>query len=474
VRTQARAPSVWALPSAGKPYGDVIETPARVIGGRYRLDKLIERNERVDVWEGHDNVLTRPVTIKVLHPALAQDGSFRSHFREESVAAARLSHPNVVATFDTGEESGTVFVVTELVRGRSLADTLAADGPRVPTEAVTIADQIAAALEHGHRAGLVHGAVAPASVFLCDDGLGGTRVKVADFGIAPAGGAGAGDDVRALGAVLYEMLAGQPPAREGGAETPRPRKLRSGIPKPLDTLAMRALGAEPRHRFRSAFDFRRSLAALDLGPDDAEPLAGGPPTPAAGTPAARRVVRRTWVPLVVFVVLAAGAAALVTSVMGRGGSGDGSSTSQTAPGRPLQVSARSFDPEANPATENEERARFAVDGNPATSWATERYRSAHFGRLKNGVGLILTLSGSQRLSRLEVDSSSRNWSAAVYVAAGPKAHLADWGKPVDTRTGVSGRQIFNLASRKGGAVLLWVTDPGSSNQFEVNELALRS
>ncbi len=224
----------------------MIETPARVIGGRYRLDKLIERNERVDVWEGHDNVLTRPVTVKVLHPALAQNPDFLGRFRQESVTAARLAHPNVVATFDTGEESGTVYVVTELVRGRSLADELAADGAKPPPEAITIADQVAAALEHGHRAGLVHGAVAPASIFLCDDGLGGARVKLADFGIAPAdGGGGPGEDVKALGAVLYEMLCDQPPARGPGVEIVRPRKLRAGIPKPLETLTL------PRARRRT-------------------------------------------------------------------------------------------------------------------------------------------------------------------------------------------------------------------------------
>jgi hypothetical protein len=412
--------------------------------------------------------------VKVLHPDLARDATFRAAFHQECVAAARLAHPNVVATYDTGEEAGTVYVVTELVRGTSLADALATGGPKPAPDAVVIADQVAAALEHGHRAGLVHGAVAPGSIFLTDDGMGGTRVKLADFGIAPAGSSGGpGADVRALGSVLYEMLCDQPPVRDGTGDLPRPRKLRSGIPKPLDTLTMRALADDPRQRFRSAFDFRRSLAALDLGPDDAEPMLDPRATPPAGSPAPARVRRRTWVPLVVFVVLAGIGAGLVLWVMGRGTNGRAPVAGSDA-GTAITVSAaHSFDPEATPPTENEERVRFAVDGNGATSWTTERYRGAHFAGLKHGLGIVLQLDRESRLSRLEVDTPSRNWSAAVYVAASPHAKLADWGSPVAERKGVSGKQFFNLQSAKGRAVLLWITDPGSSNQLTVDELVLR-
>jgi hypothetical protein len=384
----------------------------------------------------------------------------------------------VVSTYDTGEEGGNVFVVTELVRGLSLADTLAADGAKPPADAANIADQVAAALEHGHRAGLVHGAVAPASIFLCDDGLGGTRVKLADFGIAPAGSGGGGpaDDVRALGAVLYEMLCDQPPARDAGGEVVKPRKLRAGIPKPLDALTMRALAADPRNRFRSAFDFRRSLAAIDLGPDDAEPMVSPMATPPRGmSPAARRA-RRTWVPLVVFVLLAGVAAALVTWVMGRGHTGSPSPQPAAVGGGGAVAIAEihTFDPAANPPTENEERVRNVLDHNPATIWATERYFGPHFGGLKSGVGIVLRLTKEQRLNGLTVDARSRNWSAAVYVASAPKSRLADWGKPVAPEaTGLGDRAIFNLQSTKGGAVLLWITDPGTSNQLEISELVLR-
>jgi eukaryotic-like serine/threonine-protein kinase len=410
----------------------------------------------------------------VLHAALAQDHGFRERFRQESVAAARLSHPNIVSTYDTGDEAGTIYIVTEMVKGRPIADVLANDGPLPPAQAAVIADQVAAGLEHAHRAGMIHGAVSTGNVFVSDDGVGGTRVKLADFGIAPAGAApsGASEDVRSLGAVLYEMLCDHKPRPEADGEPVRPRKLRAGIPKPLEVLTMRALSQDPRQRFRSAFDFRRSLAALDLGPDDAVPYVARVATPPAGVPAAARRARRTWVPLVIFVVLAAAAAGGVTWIMGRGNGKPATGPSVPAGSTVAVASVSSYDPEATPSTENEERARFAVDGNPATSWTTERYHGAHFGRLKTGVGLILRLSGEHRLSRLEVRSTTRNWSAEVYVAPSAKTRLSDWGRPVAERTGVSGETTFNLQSRKGAAVLLWITDPGQTYQLEVSELVL--
>jgi hypothetical protein len=174
----------------------------------------------------------------------------------------------------------------------------------------------------------------------------------------------------------------------------------------------------------------------------------------------------------VFVVLAAGAAALVTSVMGRSGRGVGGTP--TATGAAIVIaSVDSFDPEANPPTENQDEVRLAVDGNTATAWHTERYKAAHFGNLKKGLGIIVRLTKEQRLNGLTVESSSKNWSAAVYVAGSAKTRLADWGKPVDEKKDINGRGIFNLGSTKGGAVLLWITDPGRSNQLEITELGLR-
>src|SRR5690349_1121873 len=109
------------------------------------------------VWEGHDEVLARPVAVKVLHPHLADDRVFQERFRREAVAAARLSHPNVVATFDAGTAAnGTAYIVMELVRGTTLRRLLSERRQLPPIVAVGIAVQITDALAHAHANGLVH------------------------------------------------------------------------------------------------------------------------------------------------------------------------------------------------------------------------------------------------------------------------------------------------------------------------------
>lgn len=92
----------------------------RVLIGRYRTVRLIARGGMAEVWEGYDDVLARPVAIKVLLPHLAADDAFVERFRREAIAAARLAHPSIVATFDTGTDGDVAFIVMELVRGKTL------------------------------------------------------------------------------------------------------------------------------------------------------------------------------------------------------------------------------------------------------------------------------------------------------------------------------------------------------------------
>src|SRR6202034_722485 len=104
-----------------------------------------------EVWEGYDEVLSRPVAVKVLHGHLAGDGIFLERFRREAVTAARLAHPGVVATFDTGIDQGTAYIVMEWVRGQTLRELLTQRGPLEPWLAVAIARQIADALVYAHQ-----------------------------------------------------------------------------------------------------------------------------------------------------------------------------------------------------------------------------------------------------------------------------------------------------------------------------------
>src|SRR5260221_423470 len=106
-----------------------------VFNGRYELHRRIARGGMADVFLARDQLLDRPVAVKVLFPEFATDRSFVERFRREAQSAANLNHPNIVAVFDWGEEQATYFIVMEYVEGRSLADILRSEGPLHPTRA---------------------------------------------------------------------------------------------------------------------------------------------------------------------------------------------------------------------------------------------------------------------------------------------------------------------------------------------------
>ena len=210
------------------------------------------------------------------------------------------------------------FIVTERLRGRTLRQRLDRDGCLNPADTVRVGIALAAALEHVHRADLVHGAVAPDTVALTEDGPVITNVKLTDCGLAVVGPTpDPRADVRDLGALLYETCCGSVPRPGDDGKTPvRPRKLRAGIPKPLDTAIVRAISAHPAERFQSAGALREALEAVDLAPDDAAPLFDRYPTPPHGSPpAVRQARRRSWIPLAALVVVAGIALAIATALI---------------------------------------------------------------------------------------------------------------------------------------------------------------
>jgi serine/threonine-protein kinase len=257
------------------------------------------------VWEGHDGILARAVAIKILHPHLAADQSFLERFRQEAIAAARLSHPNVVATYDAGMAgTGTAFIVMELVRGRTLRQYLGEHGALPFAMVAGIGSQIADALTHAHAAGLIHRDIKPANVLLEEtDTADVPRAKVTDFGIAKAAeGLGADltrtgtvlgtpkylspeqiegtepdarTDLYALGVVLFEMLTGRPPFRGAtdmatavqtlNSAPPHARQFRSDVPFGMDELVDRLLAKRPEDRPSSAAAVRQALSHTNGG-----------------------------------------------------------------------------------------------------------------------------------------------------------------------------------------------------------------
>jgi eukaryotic-like serine/threonine-protein kinase len=284
----------------------------RLLDGRYLIERRIARGGMATVYEARDTRLQRPVAVKVMHAALAEDAEFVRRFQREARSAAKLSHPNVVAMFDQGfdqtEGAEAVYLTMEYVPGRTLRQHLRDVGRLSPIDALELLDPILRALSAAHQAGLVHRDVKPENVLISDSG----EVKVADFGVARAvsgstvstatqglligtvsylapeqltnGVADARADVYSSGILLYEMLTGQKP-HDGetpiqvaylhvNADVPAPSEVVSDIPRFVDGLVLRTTARNPDVRPADAQVFlhqlRRAHTALLQGVDDQE------------------------------------------------------------------------------------------------------------------------------------------------------------------------------------------------------------
>jgi hypothetical protein len=425
-----------------------------LLGGRYRLDRLIERGEIAEVWEATDEVLARRVAVKVLHDP--QPGAV--------LAAARLGHPGIVRIYDAHVDGDTAFVVMELARGTTVRELMAARGGRLsPRMAVAIAAQVADALDHAHSRGVVHGAVDTANV-VCD----GDRAKVGDFGVVGTVPDDPRADVFALGSVLYEMVCGRRPSTSPAQPALRPRQVVAGVPRELEAAILRAMAPDPGDRFATAAALRDALTAIDLD-DDAVPLVtADDDTPPAGMLAPSfRETERSWLVPALAILLVAAALVVVGIVfagtdVGRDLLHRNRATTPpptAAPPAPLGIAGVSaFDPLGD-GDEHDGEAADVTDGDPSTTWDTSTYSSADFGRLKSGVGLVVRLDEPGALRRVEVQAPAHGWRADVYVADAPSpAFPGGWGQPVATLDGSHDLVAADLpAGTRGGAVLVWLT-----------------
>jgi serine/threonine-protein kinase len=303
----------------------------RVIGGRYRMETLLGSGGVGAVYEAVQLDTQTPCALKMLLPNLANASDIALRFEREIKATALLEHSNIVRMIDAVADEGDLYLVMEVLRGRSLADVVV-EGALAPRRALVLARQILDALDHAHHRGVIHRDLKPANVVLVQEqAVGGDaspgsagarsdadasrrsieRVKLVDFGLAKLVGAAAiGDakltsagivfgtpgylapeqasglpidgriDLYATGVMLFEMLTGRAPFRSHDpatlmrmhAHAPAPTLAsalphRAWITPALEALVARALAKDPNDRFASAAEMTAALDGAFLSLD---------------------------------------------------------------------------------------------------------------------------------------------------------------------------------------------------------------
>ncbi len=309
--------------------------------GQYRIEARIGSGAMGDVFRATHLGLQRQVALKVLQPTLAREPTLLQRFRTEAVATARLRHPNILEVTDFAQDDrGNAFLVMELLTGEPFDLRLRDQGKLPLGEAISVLDQVLAALECAHGAGIVHRDLKPSNLYLCQPGERALHIKVLDFGLAKQTGSAAerltstGEilgtpaymapeqvegatidartDLYAVGCIAYQLLTGGLPF-SGSAMTVMLAQVSSPPPpfpdagaavQALEPWVMHALEKRPGDRFQRATEMRRALAAAA---EQAAALGDVSPSPGATVidraPAAPTSAQTARVPAIEFASL---------------------------------------------------------------------------------------------------------------------------------------------------------------------------
>ena len=266
-------------------------TKGQKINDRYEIIKSIGEGGMANVYLAYDTILDRNVAIKVLRGDLANDEKFVRRFQREALSASSLSHPNIVAMYDVGEDNGLYYIVMEYVEGKTLKQLLKKRGSLTLSEAIDIMLQLTDGMAHAHDSYIVHRDLKPQNIMIEDDG----QIKITDFGIAmalnstqltqtnsvmgsvhylpPEQAAGKGttikSDIYSMGIIFYELLTGELPFKGDSAveialkqmKEPLPdvHKLNNDIPQSIENIILKSTAKNPKNRYDDAKSMHNDL-----------------------------------------------------------------------------------------------------------------------------------------------------------------------------------------------------------------------
>ncbi|TDC10743.1 serine/threonine protein kinase [Nonomuraea longispora] len=472
--------------------------PGTRLAERFRLEDRVSESDGATLWKAIDEILARPVAVHTFSPGFPRVHEVVTAAR----SASRLTDPRLTQVFDAAEDEKASYVVSEWVTGESLTDLLAS-GPLDPERAAGLVAEAAEALAHAHEAQLYHLCLRPSHLVWTTGNtvkVLGVAVDAAMYGLTTD--QPALDDAEGLGRLLYAGLTGHWPGDEEEGGLPAapmtdghfctPRQVTAGVPGYLDAVTVRACLPESRKGHGALANPDEVAAALA---DVARPMPipiSYPSTPAVASashtegldiahrqklsvpppqPPPHRVpkgegsmVNRVLMTLVVLLVIAAVGVGAWT--IGRSlGSPTDPEAQQTVPSVSASASAqveavkpdsaKGFDPLGDD-DEKSDIAKLAIDGKPSTLWKTESYSSADLGRLKDGVGLLLDMGKSIRISDV-VATLGDAPGATVELKVGDSADL-DALKTVATKKDAAGKTTLTPEEPASGQyVLIWFT-----------------
>jgi tRNA A-37 threonylcarbamoyl transferase component Bud32 len=443
-----------------------------VLSGRYKLEAKLGSGGMSTVYLARDTTLDRQVAVKVMHREMSEQADQLQRFRQEARAVAKLSHPNVVAVIDAGEDGGHPYIVFEYVEGETLKQRINRIGALDAQEALAYAIEIARGLTVAHARNMVHRDIKPQNVLIDSEG----RAKLTDFGIsrqleqdgmtatgrvlgttdyvAPEQAMGhpvdQRSDIYSLGVVLYEMLVGQVPftadsqvgvaMKHVNEELPDVQQRRPELSAAAAMTVERATAKDPDERYQSVGELIEDLStALEVEAARAGSTTGEATSVLEAVPPSERKLSggSRWSRLAVLALLLVAAGVLAAVLLISSGSGPGGGGGALkGKGKPVALSGVSdYDPLGD-GEEGPDTVNLAIDGNPTgTAWSSEHYDDATFAGTKEGsdpgIGLYVTAKATGKPSEMIIRTPSPGWDAEIFASpSGPPEEVTEWGEPV--------------------------------------------